>query len=73
MAARNMTQAQTEALDWLKKHGGDGVFAEKNRQVLLAAGERAPVMRSTWTGLCELGLVEVYGNRRLRLTAEGAK
>lgn len=67
-----MTKAQTEALEWLKKHGGDGMFAERNRQVLLAAGERAPVMRSTWKSLAELGLVEFYGSRRLRIVA-GAK
>jgi len=53
-----MTPAQTNALKWLKDHGGDGVF-DKNG-ILLAAGEPCPFMRSTWNALRDAGLVEMY-------------
>lgn len=67
-----MTPSQRDALDWLKKHNGDGCF-DKNG-VVLAAGESAPFMRSTWNGLRDLGLVEFYnpagkGYGRLRVSA----
>jgi hypothetical protein len=58
------------ALLWLKNRTGDGVF--DGNQVLTAAGERAPVMRSTWSKLENDGLVERYlNNRRLRITDAG--
>ena len=64
------TDSQLAALKWLRNRSGDGVF--DRHQVLTAAGERAPVMRSTWTRLERLGLVERYlRNRRLRVTDEG--
>jgi len=64
------TDAQLAALKWLRNRNGDGVF-DRN-QVLLAAGERAPVMRATWSRLEALGLVERYqNNRRLRATDAG--
>ena len=53
-----LTAAQKDALDWLRRHNGDGLF-DKNG-VLLAAGELAPVMRSTWNALALLGKVEIY-------------
>jgi hypothetical protein len=67
------TDAQREAITWLRRHNGDGLFDRDG--VLLAAGERAPFMRSTWNALAELGLVEFYnptgkGRGRLRLTAK---
>lgn len=67
-----MTNAQAAALKWLREHTGDGVFDRYG--VLLAAGESAPVMRSTWNALRDLGLVEFYnpagkGYGRCRLTA----
>lgn len=62
-----MTRSESEALRWLKEHGGDGVFAGRDHQALLAAGETAPFMRSTWNALAKQGRVELYGNRRLRL------
>lgn len=73
MSARVMTDAMKAALKWFREHGGDGIF--DNDGVLLAAGERAPFMRSTWNRLHELGLVEFYnplgrGRGRLRLTAK---
>ncbi len=59
------------ALKWLRNRNSDGVL-EKNRQVLVAAGERAPIMRSTWTRLAEAGLVEFYQDRRrIRVTDAG--
>ncbi|XUM19816.1 hypothetical protein ACRAVF_19315 [Bradyrhizobium oligotrophicum S58] len=57
-----LTEAQRAALRWLKAHNGDGVFDRDG--VLLAAGERAPVMRSTWNALAEAGFVEFYADRR---------
>lgn len=57
-----MTKAQQEALKWLRDRGGDGVFDK--RGVVLAQGESAPVMRSTWNALNELGLIEFYGGKR---------
>lgn len=63
-----MTKSQAEALRWLRQHTGDGVFDRNG--VLLAAGESAPFMRSTWNALRDLGLVEFYGRdvkRRSRL------
>ena len=53
-----MTKSQQEALDWLIKHTGDGIF-DKNG-VLLAAGESGPHTRSTWNALRDLGKVEFY-------------
>lgn len=65
------TGSQLSALKWLRNRNGDGVF-ERNSQVLVAAGERAPVMRSTWNRLAGLGLVEFYlARRRLRVTEAG--
>lgn len=62
-----MTKAQSEALKWLSERNGDGVFDRDG--VLVAAGERAPFMRSTWNALRDLGRVELHGpkNRRLRV------
>lgn len=53
-----MTDAAKSALVWLRNRQGVGVF-EKNKQVLVAQGERAPIMRSTWTALQRLGYVEI--------------
>lgn len=53
-----ITEAQRAALRWFKRHNGDGLFDKCG--VLVAAGERAPVMRSTWNKLRDLGLVEFY-------------
>lgn len=58
------------ALKWLRNRNGDGVF-DRN-QVLVAAGEKAPVMRSTWNKLFDAGLVEFYHDRRrLRVSPAG--
>lgn len=62
-----MTKAQKEALAWLQVRGGDGVFAEKNRVVLHAQGERGPFTRSTWNELVRSGHCETYGRHRLRI------
>lgn len=67
----DLTNSQRDALKWLAEHNGDGLF--DNDGVLLAAGELAPFMRSTWNALGALGLVEFYspagkGRGRLRLT-----
>jgi hypothetical protein len=68
----NLTKAQTEALRWFGHHTGDGCFDRNG--VLLAAGETAPFMRSTWNALRDAGMIEFYrmGRRgRARLTADG--
>ncbi len=62
--------AHKSALLWLRNRNGDGVF--DRHQVLVAAGERAPYMRSTWSKLEAAGYVERYLNgRRLRCTELG--
>lgn len=53
-----MTKSQQDALNWLMGHNGTGVF-DKNG-VLLAAGELAPFMRSTWNALRDAGHVDIY-------------
>lgn len=64
------TSSQLSALKWLRNRNGDGVFDK--HQVLTAGGECAPVMRSTWSKLERVGLVERYlNNRRLRVTDLG--
>lgn len=64
------TVSQLAALKWLRNRNADGVF--DRHQVLVAGGERAPVMRSTWSKLESLGLVERYLNkRRIRVTPTG--
>ena len=65
-----MTDAQNQALKWLRDRNGDGLFDRNG--VLVAAGETAPFMRSTWNALRDLGLVEFYnptgkGRGRVRL------
>jgi hypothetical protein len=65
------TNSQLSALKWLINRNGDGMF-ERNNSVLLASGERAPVMRGTWNALVKLGLAELYLNgKRLRVTEAG--
>ena len=67
-----MTEAQINAVNWLRARGGDGLFDLNG--VLVAHGERAPFMRSTWNTLGSLGYIEFYNTRggqgrgRLRLT-----
>ena len=64
----NLTEAQRAARRWRKRHHGDGIF--DNCGVLVAAGERAPHMRSTWNKLCLLRFVETYcDGKRLRIVA----
>lgn len=57
----SLTNAQKEALEWLQKHNGDGLFDRNG--MLVAGGERAPFMRSTWNALRDAGLLEFYGKR----------
>jgi hypothetical protein len=53
-----LTRAQSDALNWLRDHSGDGCLDKCG--VVLAGGESAPVMRSTWNALRDAGLVEFY-------------
>lgn len=41
--------------------------------MLVAGGERAPVMRSTWNHLATMHMVEFYQGRRLRVTDFGSR
>ncbi|TIU45072.1 MAG: hypothetical protein E5W19_31955 [Mesorhizobium sp.] len=64
------TTAMLAALKWLRNRNADGVF-DRNH-VLTAGGERAPVMRATWSKLEKAGLVELYlDRRRVRVTSQG--
>ena len=54
----SLTKSQVAALRWLKERSGDGCF--DNDGVLLAGGELAPFMRSTWNALRYAGMVEFY-------------
>lgn len=68
--AGSVSAACLSALLWLRNRNADGVFDK--RGVLVAAGERAPVMRATWNKLDAAGHVELYANRRrLRVTSAG--
>jgi hypothetical protein len=65
IAVTRLTEAQRAALRWFKEHNGNGLFDTSG--VLVAAGERAPVMRSTWNLLSVAGFVEFYcDGKRLR-------
>lgn len=66
------TNPQLAALKWLRARNGDGIFAKDG--VLVAAGERAPIMRSTWNRVTAMGMTELYaGNRHLRVTDFGSR
>lgn len=71
-----LTDSHHEAMKWLRERGGDAAL-DKNG-VALAAGESAPIRRSTWNGLRDAGLIEFYnpsgkGYGRLRIVkAEAA-
>lgn len=71
-----MTDSQKKALKWLRDRGGSGTFDKHG--VLIASGEGAPFMRSTWNGLQKIGLLafsnptgKSYG--RASLTEKGMK
>ena len=64
-----VSASQKSALLWLKNRGGDGVFQKNN--LLCAAGEIAPVMRTTWRKLQSASLMESHAPRRVRLTRQG--
>lgn len=56
--ATNLTKSQADALKWLRERGGDGCLDKFG--VVLADGETAPYMRSTWNALRDVGLIEFY-------------
>lgn len=68
-SVRPLTVAQRSALLWLRNRGGEGVF--NNHGVLLAQGELAPVMRSTWNALHGHKLIKP-GRMRRRITVTQA-
>lgn len=63
-----VSDAMQQAAAWLADHNGTGVFAHDG--VLLAGGERAPIMRVTWKRLCERGFVTIAA-KRVTLTISG--
>ena len=64
----SVTPAQASALQWLKDRGGTGVWDRE--RVMLASGERAAVMHTTWTSLVRDGLLSRDG-KRFTVTAAG--
>jgi hypothetical protein len=58
-----LTSPQAAALHWLRNRNGTGVFEKSNNAVLVAAGSRAPIMRSTWVALQEAGFVTIEASR----------
>ena len=61
--AVRVTKAQARALEWLRARNGTGVWEKPGATVLIAAGERAPFMRSTWNALRDAGLISIVGRR----------
>lgn len=66
----SITKIQQKALEWLRDRGGDATLDKHG--VVLACGEGAPFMRSTWNALRDAGMLEFYnptekGYGRLRL------
>ena len=70
MTTPNLTKTETNALKWLRQRNGDGVFDKHH--VLLAAGETAHFMRSTWNSLRDKGMIEYYGEKNKRVRIVGA-
>lgn len=64
------TEAQQQAAAWLLEHNRTGVWTKQG--TLLAGGEIAPVMRSTWNWLRDLGCVTMdRETKRVTLTPDG--
>lgn len=61
-----LTKSQKSAIKWLHNRNSDGVFDKTG--VLVAAGERAPIMHTTWNKLVDFGYAQKYNNNRLKLT-----
>lgn len=53
-----LTKTHRKAEKWLRERNGDGCFDKDG--VLVAGGEKAPFMRSTWNALRDAGLLEFY-------------
>lgn len=70
MSPVDLTKAQLAALKWLRNRGGTGIF-ERNRQVLIAQGERAGVTRSTWNSLRNNHYLNISDGGRVTLTPKG--
>lgn len=64
-----VTTPQARAMRWLFNRTGTGLFNRNG--VLMAAGELAGVMRSTWNNLIDGGYVERVKPNRLTLTETG--
>ncbi len=62
------SEACRAALKWLRERNGTGVFDRGG--VLLAGGELAPFMRSTWNKLRAAELVGIEA-RRVTVTSSG--
>lgn len=65
------SDAQQQACAWLAEHNGSGCWGHDG--VLIAGGERAPIMRSTWNALKSRGWVAFEKGTRVEITEEGRK
>lgn len=65
-----MTKAHDDAWRWLRQRSGDGALTGPSKQQVLASGQIAPFMWSTWQALCDQGRAEIYRNgamKRIRI------
>jgi hypothetical protein len=71
-AMQSLSESQKRALLWLHNHNAEGCFTGRGAQ-FIAAGEIAPVARSTWNQLVGLGLVlrPAATPKRIKLTGVG--
>lgn len=69
MSKGQLTDAQFDALCWFGGQGGDGIRQQGG--TILARGELSPFMGTTFNKLGGAGYLERYGEKRIRLTAEG--
>ncbi len=68
-----LTQSQSDALVWLARNGASGVFMKwPQHNCLLAAGNVAPFMYSTWTRLQDKGML-VKQAKTVALTLQGSE
>lgn len=65
---KKLTKPQEGALRWLYNHGGSGIFNKNG--VLMARGDLAGVMRSTWNVLRDARLITI-DKKRIVTTKEG--
>jgi hypothetical protein len=65
-----LTNAQQQACAWLSERSGTGLWTKNG--TLMAGGEIAPIMRSTWNVLRDAGCVE-FSSGRVNLLEMGTR